>query len=77
MRASLTICICVLLGACASAGSDCRGDWYAIGQRDGRIGASMDQQAVNYGARCSAQVDQARYAEGWRAGFSSRPIPLW
>ena len=69
--------ICLMLGGCASAGSDCGPDWYAVGQRDGRLGAQMEQQAAIYSARCSAQVDQARYAEGWREGFRARPIPLW
>jgi len=73
MRASLISLLCLLTGACASAGSDCGSDSYALGQRDGVLGAQMQQ----YGTRCGAQFDQARYAEGWRAGFSSRPIPLW
>jgi hypothetical protein len=61
---------CVLLAAgCASI--DCGSDWYAIGQRDGRIGA--DSQAERYAAQCGAQVDRARYAEGLQAGFAMRP----
>ena len=51
-----------LLGGCASAGSDCGPDWYAIGQRDGVLGVQMQSQAERYAARCTAQVDQARYA---------------
>jgi hypothetical protein len=74
MKAGCLIFISLLLGGCATA-SDCAGDWYAVGQRDGRLGAQM--QAETYASRCSAQVDQARYAEGWREGFSARPIPLW
>jgi len=76
--ASMKVCpvifVSLLLGACA-AGSDCGPDWYAIGQRDGRLGAQM--QAATYASRCTAQVDEARYAEGWRDGFGARPIPLW
>jgi hypothetical protein len=71
------IAVIGLLGGCASAGSDCGPDWYAIGQRDGVLGVQMQSQAERYIARCTAQVDQARYAEGWRDGFRRRPIPLW
>jgi len=73
MKARLISLIPLLLAGCASAGSDCGSDPYALGQRDGVLGAQMQQ----VGARCGAQFDQGRYAEGWRAGFSSRPIPLW
>lgn len=61
---------CVLLAA-GCAGIDCNSDWYAIGQRDGRIGA--ESQAERYAAQCGAQVDRARYAEGLQAGFAMRP----
>jgi hypothetical protein len=37
----------------------------------------MDAQVASYATRCTAQVDQARYADGWRDGFRARPIPLW
>jgi hypothetical protein len=67
------ILACLLTGACASTGSDCTSDSFALGRRDGVLGAQMQPNA----ARCGAQFDQARYAEGWRAGISSRPIPLW
>jgi hypothetical protein len=60
---------CAILAGCA--GTDCGSDWYAIGQRDGRIGA--DSQIESYAARCGGQVDRARYAEGLRAGFAMRP----
>jgi hypothetical protein len=76
MKSSLISLACLLAG-CASAGSDCGPDWYAVGQRDGRLGASMDVQVAAYAARCTAPMDQARYAEGWRDGFRARPIPLW
>ena len=52
--------------------SDCGGDWYQVGARDGRIGA--EPQIDNYAARCSGvQPDAARYAEGYAAGFAQRP----
>jgi hypothetical protein len=60
------------LSACAA---DCGGDWYQLGQRDGRLGASS--QVEYYGARCNAQPDAERYAEGYRAGFAQRPVPNW
>ena len=61
--------LCALLAGCA--GVDCGSDWYATGQRDGRLGA--EPQAENYAARCAGQVDRARYAEGWQSGFAMRP----
>ena len=53
------------------AGIDCGSDWYAVGQRDGRLGA--DAQIENYAARCGGNVDRGRYAEGWQSGFAMRP----
>jgi hypothetical protein len=73
MKTTLIILACLLTGACASTGSECSSDSFALGRRDGVLGAQMQQN----GARCGAQFDQARYAEGWRAGISARPIPLW
>ena len=64
-----------LLGGCASFSNANCGDWYAIGARDGRLGATP--QAHSYGARCGGGVDEQRYSEGWRAGNSERPLPLW
>jgi hypothetical protein len=77
MKTATISLICLLICGCASSGSDCTSDAYALGQRDGRLGASLEQQANIYGARCGAQVDGARYAEGWREANGSRPIPLW
>jgi hypothetical protein len=59
---------CLFLGACAA---DCGSDWYAIGQRDGRLGAQP--QADIYAARCGGQIDRGRYAEGWQSGADMRP----
>ncbi len=66
---------CVIAGGCAVTSADCGPDWYAIGARDGRLGARP--QAEFYAARCAGQVDTARYTNGWQAGFDERPIPLW
>ena len=57
-----------MLGGCAA---DCGGDWYAIGARDGRLGARP--QADIYASRCGGNVDSARYQEGWQAGDAMRP----
>ena len=70
----LSILAAVLLSGCAAT-ADCGPDWYAIGQRDGRINAGS--QAERYAARCGGTVDQARYAEGYAEGFSHRPTPGW
>jgi hypothetical protein len=59
---------CAVMAGCAT---DCGSDWYAIGQRDGRIGA--DSQFDGYAARCGGQVDRARYEEGLQAGQAMRP----
>jgi hypothetical protein len=65
----------VIASGCAVTAADCGPDWYAIGARDGRLGARP--QAELYAARCTAQVDTARYMNGWEAGFYERPIPGW
>ena len=73
MRPVLITLISLFCRACAV---DC-GDPYAVGQRDGRLGAQLQSQAAIYSARCSAPIDQARYAEGLSEGLRARPIPLW
>ena len=76
MKNTIFALACALATGCASiGGNDCATDAYQLGQRDGRIGASP--QADLYAARCSASIDRDRYLEGWRAGYSQRPIPLW
>lgn len=73
MRKALLAAACgAILAGCAAIGTtDCGSDWYAIGQRDGRLGANPQIDA--YAARCGGQVDRARYAEGWDAGWAMRP----
>ena len=76
MKHLLSLTLLLLASGCAGmGGADCTTDAYQLGQRDGRIGASP--QADLYAARCSASIDRDRYLEGWRAGYSQRPIPLW
>ena len=69
------VLIGILASGCASTTTDCGGDWYALGARDGRLGARP--QADLYETWCAARVDTARYMNGWQAGFAERPIPLW
>ena len=64
----LLACSAVLAGC---AGLDCGSDWYATGQRDGRLGA--DSQIESYAARCGGNVDRGRYAEGLQSGLAMRP----
>lgn len=71
--AFLFLPLALAMAGCATSG-DCSGDWYAIGQRDGRLGANP--QAELYAQRCAA-VDAGRYRDGWRDGFAQRPIPSW
>jgi len=64
-----------ILSGCAATGADCGPDWYAVGARDGRLGATP--QAELYARRCAAAVDSTRYMDGWQAGFYERPIQEW
>jgi hypothetical protein len=63
----------ILAGCAAFDAADCGPDWYSIGQRDGTLGAPL--QDANYAGRCGTEVDAARYREGWQDGFRSRPRP--
>ena len=70
----LALLAVIALSACAGAeSSDCSGDWYSIGKRDGRMGAFS--QAERYAKRCGVPVDVQRYEEGFRAGSAERPRP--
>ncbi len=62
-------------GDASFSSSECGADPYALGQRDGRLGATP--QAEFYAQRCGTAVDGVKYEAGWRAGYSERPIPLW
>jgi hypothetical protein len=59
--------------ASASGSPDCGPDWYAVGQRDGLMGAAPQEHS--YSARCPVPVDPARYREGWKDGYARRPVP--
>jgi hypothetical protein len=61
------------LVALAGCAADCGPDWYSIGQRDGVLGASPQDEL--YARRCGGGVDAVRYREGWQDGFSRRPRP--
>ena len=67
MNKFAALAACALITGCAT---DCGGDWYEIGARDGRLGAD---QVESYAGRCGGQVNRERYAEGRRAGFAMRP----
>ena len=75
MKTLLAVVQILLLAGCAGLGAaDCGPDWYAIGERDGRINAGS--QAERYAARCGTPVDAQRYEEGYRQGFSQRRYPM-
>ena len=64
------------LAACAGPNSaDCGPDWFAVGQRDGRINSGS--QIEHYAARCGGSVDRDRYDEGYQDSFYRRPVPSW
>lgn len=69
------LAILAVLALAGCAGVDCGPDWRSIGERDGRINAGS--QVASYAARCGTPVDNAAYEEGYRVGFSRRPIPNW
>lgn len=71
----LSIIASIALAGCATGAKDCGADWYQVGQRDGRLGATP--QPDYYAAQCTAAVDRARYQDGWDAGYAQRPLPLW
>src|SRR5687767_2775671 len=66
--------IALAIAGCATS-ADCGSDRRPTGERDGRRGAGS--QAERYAARCGVPVDAAAYDEGYRLGFSHRPIPNW
>jgi hypothetical protein len=73
MRYLFAVTAVVVLAGCAGLGAaDCGPDWYAVGQRDGILGAQPQEEI--YAARCGT-IDAARYREGWQDGISRRPRP--
>ena len=75
MRPLLVLTLCTVLAGCATAGgNDCSSDPFQLGQRDGVLGAN---EADRHAARCGGSFNAERYREGYRDGFSRRPIPLW
>jgi len=74
MRALIAALGCVLVAGCAGWSSvDCTADAYALGERDGRLGATP--QAELYAQRCGAAPDREKYEAGWGAGRAQRPTP--
>jgi hypothetical protein len=74
MRRLVMLFVLGLAGCAGVSSSDCGPDWFAIGQRDGRMDAG--RQIERYAARCGTPVDVQRYEEGYREGFSQRPRPV-
>lgn len=75
MKHLTSVAFFTFLAGCAGLNAvDCGPDWYATGQRDGRLGAQPQEEI--YAARCGGGVDSARYRDGWQDGFSRRPRPV-
>ena len=75
MKFPFAVACLVALAGCAGLGvADCGPDWYAVGQRDGVLGAQPQDEI--YARRCGGAVDTSRYREGWQDGFSRRPRPV-
>lgn len=73
MKQCALLLIVSLSGCAAAQKADCGGDWFNVGKRDGRIGASS--QVEHYASRCGVPVDVERYDAGYRAGSAERPRP--
>ena len=57
---------------CSGLGAlNCKSNWYAVGQRDGLLHVSPQDDF--YTRSCPGAVDVERYREGWRDGFSATP----
>ena len=67
--------LAVIVAGCAGFGvPDCGSDWYEIGMRDGRLGASS--QVERYATTCP-NLDRKRYEEGHAVGTAARPrLPI-
>jgi len=62
-----------LLAASAGCATYGTTDWYAIGARDGRLGAWPQDDYME--SRFSTPNDRAQYLRGWDDGFAQRPNP--
>jgi hypothetical protein len=60
-----------LCAGCASGGAT---DWYAIGARDGRLGAFPQDDYMQ--SRFSTPADRAQYLRGWDAGYRGVAISI-
>jgi hypothetical protein len=68
MRRLFAAASLVALAGCARLGAaDCGPDSYAVGQRDGILGAQPQEEI--YAGRCGA-VDAARYREAGRTALA-------
>jgi len=65
-----SICLVAASAACTTAGN---ADWYALGARDGRLGAWPQDDYLE--SRFSSSRDRELYMRGWDAGFAQRPGP--
>ena len=63
----------LILAASAGCATDGATDWYAIGARDGRLGAWPQDDYLQ--SRVSTSTDREQYLRGWDAGFAQRPHP--
>lgn len=64
---------CLFILACAGCATGANTDWYAIGARDGRLGAWPHDEYLQ--SRFSLSSDRAQYLRGWEDGFAQRPHP--
>lgn len=72
LQRSLVFALFAATAGCAGLGTlDCKSNWYAVGQRDGRLHVSPQDDF--YALSCPGAVDVARYRQGWRDGFSETP----
>lgn len=72
-RQFLSISLLAVSAGCASVSAGGATDWYAIGARDGRLGAWPQDEYLQ--SRFSTSDDRAQYLRGWEAGSAQRPHP--
>jgi hypothetical protein len=74
MKTGIAALAFLFTAGCAGISSiDCTADAYALGERDGRLGATP--QVEFYAQRCAVAPDRAKYDAGWQAGRAQRPVP--